>query len=133
MTYAEAVAYLERRINYEVVGLPDATELRLGRMLALLARLGDPHRRYRVVHVAGTKGKGSTATMIAALLRATGARVGLHLSPHLDRVEERMSVDGHIPSPEEFAGLIADVAEAAADVDRRRPSFISPGGSPIGR
>ena len=120
MNYADAVAYLQSRINYEVVGLPDASDLRLGRMSSLLARLGDPHRRYQVVHVAGTKGKGSTATMIAELLRATGARVGLHLSPHFDRIEERMRVDGESPTPERFASTIKSVSEAAEALDRIR-------------
>jgi dihydrofolate synthase / folylpolyglutamate synthase len=122
MTYADAVAFLQTRINYEVTGLPAGSDLRLGRMTALLGKLGDPHRRYRVVHVAGTKGKGSTATMIAELLHATGAKVGLHLSPHFERIEERMRVGGELPTPERFASVIASVANAAAELDRVRPS-----------
>jgi dihydrofolate synthase/folylpolyglutamate synthase len=117
MTHAEAVALLLSRVNYEVVGLPEATELRLGRMEALLERIGNPHRRYKVVHVAGTKGKGSTATMIATLLESSGVKVGLHLSPHFDRIEERMKVNGTEASAEEFAGVVSSVAEATAAVD----------------
>jgi dihydrofolate synthase / folylpolyglutamate synthase len=122
MTHAEAVAFIHSRVNYEVVGLPEATELRLGRMEALLERLGNPHRRYPVVHVAGTKGKGSTATMIAALLSAAGCKTGLHLSPHFERIEERMQVDGREATAEEFASLVAAVAEAANNLDAVRPS-----------
>ena len=63
-------------------------------MRTLLARLGNPHQRLRIVHVAGSKGKGSTAAMLAAILRQAGYRTGLFTSPHLCRVEERFQVDG---------------------------------------
>ena len=63
-------------------------------MRALLARLGNPQHRLRIVHVAGTKGKGSTSAMLAAILRRAGYRTGLFTSPHLCRVEERFQVDG---------------------------------------
>jgi dihydrofolate synthase/folylpolyglutamate synthase len=67
-------------------GLDPATDL--------LSRLGDPHVRFRAVHVTGTKGKGSTSSMIAAALTRAGIRTGLYTSPHVDRVNERVRVDG---------------------------------------
>ena len=81
-------------------------ELRLGRMRRLLRRLGDPQDALRIVHVAGTKGKGSTAAMIAAALSASGVRTGLFCSPHLHRLEERFRVDGGEASPEELVALV---------------------------
>src|SRR4051812_14556517 len=60
----------------------------------LLARLGDPHTRFRAVHVTGTKGKGSTSSMIGAGLTRAGIKTGLYTSPHVDRVTERVRIDG---------------------------------------
>ena len=70
----------------------------LERMRALLERMGDPHTAYPSVHVAGTNGKGSTASFAASVAQATGLRVGLHTSPHLVTLRERMRVDGR-PAP----------------------------------
>src|SRR5512135_1158378 len=63
-------------------------------MTAALARRGNPERRWPALHVAGTNGKGSTAAMIDAILRAAGRRVGLYTSPHLVSFRERIVVDG---------------------------------------
>src|SRR5262245_33780211 len=93
MTYDEAISFWYGRINYEVRSARPA-DLKLERMRALMRRLGDPHDRVRLVHVTGTKGKGSTCAMLASVLRAAGYRVGLFTSPHLEHVEERIQVDG---------------------------------------
>ncbi len=82
--------------------------LGLERMAGFLSWLGDPHLGYPVVHVAGTNGKGSVVRMTAALLRAQGLRVGEYLSPHLQRVNERIQIDGQEISD---AGLNAVLAE----------------------
>src|SRR5262245_54248391 len=111
--YRDSLAYLYGRLNYERVGMPRIpAELRLGRMRRLLRRLGDPHEALRVVHVAGTKGKGSTAAMIAAALSASGVRTGLYCSPHLHRLEERFTIDGAPASPGELVSLVDQVREA---------------------
>src|SRR5262249_19495375 len=101
MTYEEALAFWYGRINYEVRSARPG-DLKLERMRALLRLLGDPHERLRLVHVTGTKGKGSTSAMLAAILRAAGYRVGLFTSPHLTHVEERMQVNGVPISREEL-------------------------------
>jgi dihydrofolate synthase/folylpolyglutamate synthase len=108
------------RINYErSLSMPDAEEaFKLDRMRALLCRLGDPQNRLPVIHVAGTKGKGSTAAMMAAVLAAAGYRTGLFTSPHLDRVEERIVVEGQPCSPDEFAALVEQVRPAVEALDR---------------
>src|SRR4051794_1503661 len=93
--YQERLDYLYGRLNYERQGMPRLpTELRLSRMRRILRELGDPHRAIPIVHVAGTKGKGSTSAMIAAALSASGQRAGLFCSPHLHALEERFSIDG---------------------------------------
>src|SRR4051795_10450206 len=111
MTYEEALAFWYARINYEVRAAKPG-DLKLERMRALLKLLGDPHDRVRLVHVTGTKGKGSTCAMIAAVLRAAGYRVGLFTSPHLTDVRERIQVDGVPISPAELAARMAEIVPA---------------------
>lgn len=107
--YREAEAYLLGTID-EVVSR--RTAYKLDRMRALLRQLGDPHRRYPTIHVGGTSGKGSTATMIAAALRAAGKRTGLHTKPHLRAMTERAAVDGTAIAPERFAQLLDEMMPA---------------------
>ena len=111
--------FLLRRIDYERMrAMPyGAAELRLGRMRRLLARLGNPQRRLPAVHVAGTKGKGSTSAAVAAVLSAAGYRTGLFTSPHLERVEERIAVDGRPCPHERFLDLLAEVQPAVEAID----------------
>ncbi len=99
-------------VNYEQ-RTPAAADFKLDRMRALLARLGDPHRRLRIVHVAGSKGKGSTSAMLAAILRQAGHRTGLFTSPHLCAVEERFQVDGQPITAAELTVLLSEVRHAA--------------------
>ncbi len=111
--YRQAVAFLYSFIDYSLTrNLRNAPEkFDLARMENLLAALGAPHRAYPVLHIAGTKGKGSTAALMAAALQAAGYRVGLYTSPHLEDFAERIQVDGH-PIPH------ADLPQI---VDRLRP------------
>ena len=88
---------------------------KLAGILALLESLGNPHQGLRVVHVAGTNGKGMTAFMIEALLRHSGASTGLYTSPHLVHVRERIRLDGVPLAPGPFSGaahLVLDHAQA---------------------
>ena len=113
--YQDRLDYLYGRLNYEWLGMPRSSgQLRLGRMRRLLRRMGDPHLGLRIIHVAGTKGKGSTSAMIAAALTASGVRTGLYCSPHLHSLEERFTVDGKPASPSELIELV-DVAREAVD------------------
>jgi dihydrofolate synthase/folylpolyglutamate synthase len=117
-TYEEALRYWFSRTNYEQIGMPqDLRTLKLDRMRHLLDRLGRPHERLRIVHIAGTKGKGSTAALVAAVLQAAGRRVGLFTSPHLVRVEERVQVNGQVITPPELLAAMQAVEAAVADVD----------------
>ena len=91
---------------------PSTMKFGLDRMRACDRALGHPHRSYRVLHVAGTNGKGSTSAMIAAGLREAGHRVGLFTSPHVIEPTERIVVDGRAVSTEEFAEAFAAVPAA---------------------
>jgi dihydrofolate synthase / folylpolyglutamate synthase len=104
-------------INYEQ-RTPAAADLSLDRMRALLARLGNPQRRLRIVHVAGSKGKGSTSAMLAAALHQSGYRTGLFTSPHLCRVEERFQVDGRPITPAELTVLLREVRDCVRGAAR---------------
>src|SRR5947209_9219373 len=121
MTYEQAIRFWFGRINYEQRS-PQPSDLRLDRMRTLLALLGNPEQRLRIVHVAGTKGKGSTAAMLASVLRRAGYRTGLFTSPHLVRVEERIQVDGASIGSAELATLLGEVRAAVEVLDRRAGS-----------
>ncbi len=103
--YFEAVDYLQRRLWHELPIVPVERALQ-GRVRALLAHFGDPHMRFPVLHVGGSAGKGSTSTIAASILRAAGLRTGLYTSPHLQTFIERISVDGRLIAPGEFADLV---------------------------
>jgi dihydrofolate synthase / folylpolyglutamate synthase len=125
LTFAEALSYLESFINYE--RQPQVSYTReafdLTEFERFLARLDDPHRRLKTVVVAGTKGKGSTAAMIASMAQASGLKAGLYTSPHLCSIRERIRVNGEMVSEEAFAGLVNDLMphiEAAGMVGVRR-------------
>jgi dihydrofolate synthase/folylpolyglutamate synthase len=90
-------------------------KLGLGAMATLLAEIGDPHRAWRSVHLAGTNGKGSASAMAERALRACGLRTGRYTSPHLARVEERVALDGEDVAPDQFARALARVFDG---VDR---------------
>ena len=104
---AEAAAYLEGLIDHEKRRSLARARFSLAPIRALLERLGAPDRGLSVLHVAGSKGKGSTALFAEALLRATGARVGTFTSPHLERWTERFRIDGLEVAPEHLAAAVA--------------------------
>ena len=126
--YQCSLDFLYGRLNYERQGMPRVPgELRLGRMRRLLRAMGDPQDGPPIVHVAGTKGKGSTAAMIAAALTASGVRTGLFCSPHLHRLEERFSVDGASATADDLVALTDAVrpgVEATEASGHRGPTFF---------
>ena len=95
LSYQDALDYLYGLANYERITLGDYSPatLNLERMRDLLAALGNPHERYKTIHIAGTKGKGSTAAMASQCLRQLGQRVGLYTSPHLTTLRELVQVE----------------------------------------
>lgn len=95
----------------------------LARMRAILQALGDPQDRLRVVHVAGTNGKGSTSAMLTSVLRAAGYKVARYTSPHLVRYRERLWLDGAFIAPADFDALIARIARVAEALALRDPEL----------
>lgn len=121
MTYSEALAYLYGFIDYEKIAdyTYDRRSMNLDREAALLDSLGNPHRALHCIHIAGSKGKGSTAAMADSMLRALGHRVGLYTSPHLVDFRERIRVDGRPIAEEELCegvqALMSPVEEVRKD------------------
>jgi dihydrofolate synthase/folylpolyglutamate synthase len=127
-----ALDWLMGRINYERTShIPyQERQLKLDRMRQLLTRLGQPDAGMKIVHVAGTKGKGSTSAMIAAMLAAAGYRTGLFSSPHLERIEERFAVDGEPCLAEELVALIDRLRPVALAMDDEAHREGDPTGGP---
>jgi dihydrofolate synthase/folylpolyglutamate synthase len=102
MDFEDALAYLQGRLRLGV-------KLGNDRFEALLERLGSPHQSLRVVHIAGTKGKGSTTAFAAGILQAAGLKTGIYLSPYVYDVRERIQVDGHMISKDDFGRLVGEI------------------------
>jgi dihydrofolate synthase/folylpolyglutamate synthase len=107
LDYRQARRFLDSRGN-EV----QALHLGLHRIRALMRALGDPHLSYRVLHVAGTNGKGSVSALAESILRSGGLRTGLYTSPHLEDLRERIVVSGRRIGPRRFAALMTRVRRA---------------------
>ena len=96
MNYREIVEYIEEIPKFTVKNPPEHTK-------EMLKRLGNPENAIKVIHVAGTNGKGSTCAYLASMLTAGGCRTGLFTSPHLVKINDRFRIDGEIISDEDFA------------------------------
>jgi dihydrofolate synthase/folylpolyglutamate synthase len=116
MTAQEAIAYIE---NYTW----STTRLGLARTRELLYKLGDPQKRLKFVHVAGSNGKGSTCAMLDSILRAAGYRTGLYTSPYIQDFCERMRVDGENIPGETLAALTERVKEIADAMEDHPSQF----------
>ena len=111
MDFDEALEYLQGRLRMGV-------KLGNDRFLALLDRLGSPQNRLRVVHIAGTKGKGSTTAMAASVLSAAGYKVGAYLSPYVYDVRERVQINGEMISREDFARWVSVIQPHVEALER---------------
>ncbi len=123
-TYDQALGYLFDRTDYERQQSLryNVTTFDLGRMEKLLKGLGDPHKKISTAHIAGSKGKGSTATMLARMLEATGFNVGLYTSPHVTTLHERISVNDGMISRKEMVGLINRVYATVERLNKKNDS-----------
>jgi dihydrofolate synthase/folylpolyglutamate synthase len=127
-----ALEWLVGRINYERTShIPyQERQLKLDRMRQLLRRLGQPDAGMKIIHVAGTKGKGSTSAMIAAMLTAAGYRTGVFSSPHLERIEERFTVDSQQCTADELVALVDRIRPIVAAMDAESCAEGDPTGGP---
>ena len=118
-----ALAWLDDHVDYEAIAAGRHPVPSLDRMHELCALMGDPERAAPVVHVTGTNGKGSTVRMVTALLAASGLNVGTYTSPHLERINERLSRNGEPISDEELAEQLVGIATLEASSGVRPTRF----------
>src|SRR3954447_9934004 len=112
MSYQTAIARMFA-LGYELAQTP-SHKFDLAHMRVLLAALDNPERRFPSVLIAGTNGKGSTASTLASILQASGSRTGLYTSPHLVRINERIRIDGEQIGDDDFA-LVHDLVDRTAE------------------
>jgi dihydrofolate synthase/folylpolyglutamate synthase len=106
------------RINYERQVRVSPTGFRLDKMRELLDRLGNPQSAWPAIHVAGTKGKGSVTTMVGSILTTSGFRTGVYTSPHLEKINQRMAVDGQVISDTQLLAVLAEMGPAIEAMDQ---------------
>lgn len=126
-TYKQAIKYLIERTDYEKQKKLryNVTTFDLKRMEKLLSHLGNPHKKLSAVHIAGTKGKGSTATMLARMLEANGYSVGLYTSPHVVHLHERIAVNSEMISESEMLGLLNRAYSSVEKIAKKdAPTFF---------
>ena len=126
-TYDEAIKYLFNRTNYEQEKhlRYNVDTFNLKRMEHLLSLVGNPHTKVDTVHIAGTKGKGSTATMLARMIEANGYKVGLYTSPHVVDLHERIIVNSEMISRTAMLGLLNRIYKAVETVSKTSaPTFF---------
>ena len=121
MTYQETLDYLFKSLPmFQRVGA-SAFKKDLTNTLALCAHLGNPEKKFKSIHVAGTNGKGSTSHTLAAILQAAGYKTGLYTSPHLKSFTERVRINGHVTTEQ----AVVDFVEANKPfLDELKPSFF---------
>ncbi|MCE5325821.1 MAG: bifunctional folylpolyglutamate synthase/dihydrofolate synthase [Planctomycetaceae bacterium] len=124
-TYESALKYLFSQTDYEQMRRVryNADTFNLNRMRNLLKAVGDPHRDLQCVHIAGTKGKGSTATMLAHMLASCDHKVGLYTSPHIVDIRERIRVNGDMISRADLTSLICRFEPIIEKMDDK-PTFF---------
>ena len=124
LNYSQAEEYLNSFVNYEHI--PGISYVQPGYSLdhveELLNHMGNPHLAARTVHIAGTKGKGSVAAMIAQVLTGSGYKTGLYISPHFHTIRERISIDGNLISEADFAAAMGEVKPFVESM-RRNPAL----------
>ncbi len=116
--YQNALDYLYSFVNYSFKHASELAkaEFNLDRMRQLMSLLGDPQNDYPIIHIAGSKGKGSTAAFTASALRAANYKVGLYTSPHLQDFTERIQINGASIPQDDFADLVEELKPAIAKV-----------------
>ncbi len=128
MSFIELYEQLEAKLNTLIPTFRFSADinLRLERIERLMALLGNPERQFAVIHVGGTSGKGSTASMIASMLTAAGYKTGLHSSPNLQIVNERHQIDGIVAPTSDLYTLVQEIWPVIDQVENEMPHFGKP-------
>lgn len=118
--YNQALDYLYSFVDYSLKHSSELAkaDFNLDRMFALMESLGEPQKKYPIIHVAGTKGKGSVSALCASALQAAGYKVGLYTSPHLEDYTERIRVNGEPISHEQLVGLVEEIKPHVAKIPK---------------
>lgn len=106
------------RINYEKQDRATPRHFKLRNMREILQRLDNPQLKYPVVHVAGTKGKGSVCTMVGQILSTSGRRTGVYTSPHLESIHQRMAVDGVLITDDQLLKILTMLDPVVQQMDK---------------
>ena len=116
--YNKALDYLYSFVDYSLKHSSELAkaDFNLDRMFALMESLGNPQNKYPIIHVAGTKGKGSTSALCAAALQVAGYKVGLYTSPHLEDYVERIQINGEPISHEQLTSLVEEIKPFVAKI-----------------
>ncbi len=120
MNYQETLDFLYTELPVFQRDGAEAIELKLDRTLQIMYYLGDPHKAFKSVHVAGTNGKGSVSHITASVLQSAGYKVGLYTSPHLKDFRERIRINGNCISEDR---VVAFVERHSGMIDDLKPSF----------
>ncbi len=125
-TYKDALSFLFSNTNYETVKRLryNKDTFDLDRMLILLKHIGNPHKKLTSVHVAGTKGKGSTCTMLSEMLVSNGFKVGLYTSPHVLDIRERICINGKMVTQADMVRLVKTIAPVVKKMEDDPPTFF---------
>ncbi len=125
-TYTSALRWLYEHTDHEKMRLIryNTSTFNLDRMRLLLKALGNPQKDLRFVHIAGTKGKGSTCAMLSSMLQACGYTIGSYTSPHLIDIRERVAINGHMISQNDLTDLLKSVKSKMGQFGEDKPTFF---------
>ncbi|MBM3252813.1 MAG: bifunctional folylpolyglutamate synthase/dihydrofolate synthase [Candidatus Omnitrophica bacterium] len=124
MNYNESINYLNSFIDYEKLSSYNYNDaFKLDRVEALLTKLGSPHKRLNFIHIAGTKGKGSTSAFIHSILKNSGLCTGLYTSPHLLSFHERIRINSSFISKKDLISTVNRVRTAVEDISKGKGDF----------
>ena len=104
MNYKEAINFVNSKTNFE-------TKPGLERITKLMELVGDPHKNINYIHIAGTNGKGSVSFMLASVLKESGYKTGLYISPAIDDIREKIQINGNYIPEKDFAEIVSVLAE----------------------
>jgi len=118
--YNQALDYLYSFVDYSLKHSSELAkaDFNLNRMFALMDSMGNPQKKYPIIHVAGTKGKGSVSALCASALKAAGYKTGLYTSPHLLDFVERIQIDGNPISHAQLVELVEDIKPYVAKIEK---------------